>query len=313
MIVCQLCLKEFESIKSISRHIFHKHKDYTTKQYYIKFLKKENDGYCIICGKETKITGLGGYQSYCSKSCAQHDPYLLKKRYENYLIKKGFDPKTYKDRPICKCGCGERVIQKDTLYCQGHANRDFNVKQKKIQTSRINNGCDNPFQSEKIKDTIKKTCIKKYGYENPFQCPKIQNKYIETCRKNRGVDWSMQDPLVREKSKHTCKEKYGVENYAKTEHGREISRSNYANLIESQKINNEPLAPRIGIQERPFLNELQSSISFFIHRQNPIIYTSLNNKQVYYPDGHILELKLDRKSTRLNSSHSTSSRMPSSA
>jgi len=280
MIYCGICHRELQSLKSLARHIYHSHKSTTIKQYYDEFLK-EDEGQCLTCNGDTKFSGLGnGYQDHCSKSCAQHDPNLIKKR----NIKLGIDSSIDPPVNMCRCGCGQKTLHSNTFYCKGHANRNAAVKLKKIETSRVNNGYDNPFQSEKIKTKIKNTCILKYGTENPFQSDIIKEKYKNTCMRRYGVQWSMQSVKVQEKSKQSCMTKFGYDNYSKTPQGRQIARENFIRMIENEKLNGETLCGRVGDIERPCLNELQKHIEIEIIRNPQIIG--------YIPDGYIMELNL---------------------
>ena len=46
MIKCKICGKEFKQGHNWKHHL-------TSQQYYDIYLKKENDGKCLICGKNT--------------------------------------------------------------------------------------------------------------------------------------------------------------------------------------------------------------------------------------------------------------------
>ncbi len=60
-----------KGLKSLGKHISYIHKNLTSKQYYDKYLKKENASICLFCGKETRYRALTvGYDKYCSNSCA---------------------------------------------------------------------------------------------------------------------------------------------------------------------------------------------------------------------------------------------------
>lgn len=64
--ICQIC---GEDVKNVGRHaqIIH---GYTPKEYYDKFLKKQGEGVCSVCGKPTKFYGVKiGYKKTCSRSC----------------------------------------------------------------------------------------------------------------------------------------------------------------------------------------------------------------------------------------------------
>jgi endogenous inhibitor of DNA gyrase (YacG/DUF329 family) len=67
---CEICGREFKNFIALARH-FGTHK-ITSKEYYDKFLRKENEGICPVCGKETSYMGLKrGYHKFCSIRCAK--------------------------------------------------------------------------------------------------------------------------------------------------------------------------------------------------------------------------------------------------
>jgi very-short-patch-repair endonuclease len=217
-----------------------------------------------------------------------------------------------KKLPLCECGCKlEVTINKNSHKCnkfiRGHQGRSKEIQKKKKQTSLKNYGVENPFQSKEIQKKIKQTNLKNFGVENPRQSKEIQEKYEHTCLLKFGVNNPNQSEYVKEKRKQTnlekygticslnCKEiynkvkqtclkKYGVDHFSKTFNGRQICRENIIKLIEQQKLNGEPLGPRIGNQERECLNDLQQYTSYSILRNIPIIG--------YFPDGYIKKLKL---------------------
>ena len=70
-IKCELCDKEFKGIKSLAIHLSLAHKDINHKEYYDKYLKKENEGKCYFCGEPSIFKNLSiGYHRICgSKEC----------------------------------------------------------------------------------------------------------------------------------------------------------------------------------------------------------------------------------------------------
>ena len=71
MFNCKICHTESLNIRKLSKHIRDYHKDVDVKTYYDDFLKKVQEGICLICKKETKYSGLScGYKETCCKSCA---------------------------------------------------------------------------------------------------------------------------------------------------------------------------------------------------------------------------------------------------
>jgi len=68
---CEICDREFKDIPSLSIHI-RSHK-ISSKDYYDKYFKKENEGICY-CGKQTNYKNMNvGYHEYCSVKCLSND------------------------------------------------------------------------------------------------------------------------------------------------------------------------------------------------------------------------------------------------
>lgn len=57
MFKCNLCSKEFTSIRNLAIHISHKH-SLSTKEYFDMFSSDVNIGKCIICGNPTNFNNL---------------------------------------------------------------------------------------------------------------------------------------------------------------------------------------------------------------------------------------------------------------
>lgn len=67
MIICKICLKEFNNTNGLAKHITNSH-DISKKLYYDTFIAKTNS--ICICGNEKKFRHLGeGYRTYCSAKC----------------------------------------------------------------------------------------------------------------------------------------------------------------------------------------------------------------------------------------------------
>jgi len=68
---CKICNREFKNLQGIATHLRYKHKNISSKDYYDKYLKKDNEGICK-CGKETTFLNLNiGYFKNCSTNCAK--------------------------------------------------------------------------------------------------------------------------------------------------------------------------------------------------------------------------------------------------
>ena len=73
MTICRICGKDVDIRTHIKVHKL------TSKEYYDEYIKKENEGICPICGKETKFLGiLKGYRQYCSN--------ISYKKYNNCIV-----------------------------------------------------------------------------------------------------------------------------------------------------------------------------------------------------------------------------------
>lgn len=67
--LCKICNFDSKSYRSLAYHISHTHK-MSSEQYYIKYIKKSDEGICKYCGKLTSYLGLqDGYKDYCNKKC----------------------------------------------------------------------------------------------------------------------------------------------------------------------------------------------------------------------------------------------------
>ena len=130
--VCILCGKRFHRNESRTNHVIQYH-CLSSKEYYDFFFKKEDEGKCLYCGKETNLGNMHkGYAKYCNRehellylkknfgvtNIAQR-PDVLKKIKENNLEKYGvenvFAAKEFTDK-IRVGGC--RSILKDIPYTE---------------------------------------------------------------------------------------------------------------------------------------------------------------------------------------------------
>ena len=79
---CGVCGQKFSTYTGLSHHLSQNHKDVTRKDYYDKFLKKPDDGKCVVCGLPTKFSDRlnRGYYTHCSKKCTANDTGTVTKR-----------------------------------------------------------------------------------------------------------------------------------------------------------------------------------------------------------------------------------------
>lgn len=90
-IKCRICGREFRNINGLSSHLSNKKSScYTNvKEYYDKYIRKDKEGICIVCGKETGFTGLNcGYpREYCF-DCKNKNPKTIEKTKKVWKNKK---------------------------------------------------------------------------------------------------------------------------------------------------------------------------------------------------------------------------------
>jgi hypothetical protein len=181
MEICLICNRSFKNKRSLSYHITVTEKiEY--KDYYDRFLKKEDEGICKVCGKDTKFNGK--YNLYCNRKCISKDSEVIEKR-----------DKKSKETCLKKYG---------TKY-----NSQFKEHRKKVKK-----WWNNPKNKDKINErnnNIKKTSLKRYGVDNPAKNEKIKKLQSEIAIKNEN-DFGKE---ILAKRKKTCLKRYGVDNVRK--------------------------------------------------------------------------------------------------
>ncbi len=66
---CQICNILFKSKRTLNAHLFNDHQ-LKPKEYYDKFIKKESEGFCGFCNKQTGFRNTTyGYKKMCSRKC----------------------------------------------------------------------------------------------------------------------------------------------------------------------------------------------------------------------------------------------------
>ena len=176
MIQCEVCKKEFKTIKSLSQHLAHpltkkNHYILTTKEYYDKFLKNEKEGICKIngCSKETTFVNLDkGYLEYCSHKCYNLDPEIRLVRSESNRnrkfsketrekmsiskIENWKDPDSWFNSKECKEKC--KRVMKNLWEKEGSPfNLEWRNMHKKLNFEKLKTGT-HPFQSKYFKEVI---------------------------------------------------------------------------------------------------------------------------------------------------------------
>jgi len=295
---CLVCQKKVKSLSGLILHL--RVHGINRKTYYDMFFKTKNEGMCLVCGKETKFDR-GKYASYC-RGCSNKDPLIKDKKRQTCILNHGvsspLQSKLICDKVKNTCQLRYGVNNPNQLIC---------VKKKKKETSLKRYGVENPSQSKEVQNKYKKTCLNRYHVTNPFSLAIIKEKIRLTCLKKYGVDHPSKSKMIQDKIKRTNLKRFGFKNpsqspniklrkrrtclkhwgsnyFVSSDAGKLMARNSAIDRIEKQYLNDEPLMPCIGHQERLCLNELQNVIEFDIIR-NPRLFG-------YFPDGYIKELNV---------------------
>lgn len=268
--ICEECGRECINKMSLSKHLV-KHK-ITLKEYYDKWLKENNEGYCDICGKETEFRNFTRfYKLTCSKECNT-------KHFKKICIEKFGNESPLENKKI-------REKIKETNLKKYGVNNPFSsleIRNKIKQSCLEKYGVENPYQSEIIKEKCKQTKLQKYGDE------KFKNweKQKQTCLERYGVEYVLSDPIIRQKAKETMKLKYGVEHQSQNE-----------NIHKKQMFNGKRIKQykdtNIWYQGTFELDFLEKYFNKFeIQKAHSIKYEFNNKNKYYHPDFFIPFLNL---------------------
>ena len=176
MIKCLVCNQELSSAMSYGGHLKRKHQ-MTAKDYYDKYLKKESEGICPICGKSTRFVSITkGYKKFCSLKCAT--PHIQEKVKQTCLERYGTE----------NFGQGTKARQKAKETMNDKYGVDYFCTTEK---------CITAGHTDKAKQKAKETCMKKYGVSCGFK--------TEQCKK------ASTSTEATEKRKTTNMQRYGTQ------------------------------------------------------------------------------------------------------
>lgn len=207
MTKCLICGNEYNDIK---RHIRAKH-NLEYKEYYDKYIKKEDEGKCVICGKPTKF--FNKYGETCSKRCTM---------LHRYGVTSAFALDSTKEK-----------IRKTNLERYGVENP---LKSKEIR-SKLNKTCleryGTPwhFGSEHAKQAIEEVVQERYGANNVFAVESVKETIKQRNITRRGVEYPSQSKDVLDKCVITYRERYGVDSPLQLESTRQAARDKLAERI----------------------------------------------------------------------------------
>lgn len=170
--ICKICGSK---VKRLGTHVSTVH-DIEPKEYYDRYIKKEHEGICTSCGKETTFLGITkGYRKFCSQKCSANSDSTRNKYRQTCLDKYGVE-NVYQSKEI------KDKIKTTNLERYGVPYA--------FQIEEVQEKSRSPETTQKRKDTL----LKKYGVDNPLKSSEIQKK-------------------VYKKATQTKLHRYGNENY----------------------------------------------------------------------------------------------------
>lgn len=253
MYTCRLCKKKFKSVLGLTTHLKRSHNNYNIHEYYDKFLKKKNEGFCKFCGNKTEYVNLvRGYKDVCKNTKCHH-----KKSEESFLKKHGvkcsfqLKESQEKARKTCITKYGVDYASKNPIfqenrkktnlkkYGREHYTQTEEYKEKTKKHSQENFGVDHYLGAKEIRDKIKKTNKEKRGVENVFSCKEVQETIAETNLKNYGVQIASQSDIVKKKQKETYRKNHGAKGHLTPEQRKKQQKSLLRKKYEELKNNSK--------------------------------------------------------------------------
>ena len=168
---CKICGKTIKNLSGMVHHIRAMHK-VLPKEYFDKFMRKKNEGFCLFCNKETSFISLGmGYNRFCNSSCST-------KYYYNNLSE---EEKRTRNENLAESGKQSRFNTKkfnDNILKKYGVDNFFKLESFKKNRAE---------QSDDIELKKKKTFLKNYGKKHYLQtkeCKNIQRLRFKESRYN---------------------------------------------------------------------------------------------------------------------------------
>ena len=308
-LICKICNKKFESILSISLHLkIHK---INKKKYYDKYLRKEKEGICSVCNKETSFIGLNpGYSKRCSLKCLHNDKEVKEKKMQTCKLHYGteFPLQNKEIRRKTKQTCLKKLGVENP-------NQNENVKLKKIETYKKNWGVEHSMKCKEGRIKGEQTLLKRYSTTNISQIEGVAEKKIQTSIKNWGVESPNQSEIVKSKKIKTWIENLGVENPSQNKKVKERKRETLLEHFGTTNTYDLPHHPRTkkykdtsliyqGSYEKYFLEQIESvNLLNRVKRGPTLRYVWKEKEYIYYPDFILDNTVIEVKSTWTYNKH----------
>lgn len=269
---CEICNKEYKSMKSLNVHISSSHKEMSPIEYYLKYLNIKSDGKCRFCGEMAQFKGFTkGFLNVCTNiKCIKKSFAPFSKEYK--MVIDGLSEKEYE---IWKIENFKIKSENAKKLFEKKIENDPNFHRKNSRYCEefwIKKGYSLEESKEKAKFEIEKNrnILKKIIKENP--------EYM------RGKTWTSKDYWVKkgytlEEAESTVSEKQStfslrkcIEKYGE-EKGIEVWKSRQEKWIKMLDSKSDEEKMEI-LRKKTFANKAYSKISqelFFSIIENEMV------------------------------------------
>lgn len=245
MIKCLICNEEFNSSNNLIKHIGQKYRHNkipvhtNVKDYYDKFILKNNENKCMYCNKEAKFISFDlGYHSICNDiNCINKKREETKlKTLEKYNVKNTFQLPEVRKKLSEYAKDKNKQNEKKKTKLEKYGDENYNNSEKGKNTRAENSGSVEKSYSDGI-DKNRQTCIEKYGVDNAFKSEKVKLKIKRTKLEKYGDEnYNGAKNMWKNKSDSLLKKRYNTfkkNNTFKTSRLEDI----FENLLKENNIN----------------------------------------------------------------------------
>ena len=190
---CFLCYK---GINLLGNHLRWEHPTFSLQNYYDKFFKKENEGFCQNekCNNETQFnSGKWHYNTYCCNKCMKTSD-VYKQRCST-SVKQVWKLRTTEDRKTISKNYLETYKKKHPNYikssrlskpwCERTKEDNMEMQKKTRKTKKKKYGNETYNNREQAKKTMKD----RSGYDNWMQIPENRKLYSDRFKNYTDENW----------------------------------------------------------------------------------------------------------------------------
>lgn len=185
-ILCKECNKQTNYvIDNFCRYHLSPCHGMNTKDYYDKHIKKDGEGKCLECGKETLFKSFNkGYAEFCSLSCLNSSKEM------------------------------------STRVSESKKGSDYDAINEKIKHTMLErHGVEHALQSDSIKNKMQEKNMENYGTKHTINLPQVRlassksiNEKFDKVNEKRSTSLKKSSTSAKIKRNVTLYEKYGVSN-----------------------------------------------------------------------------------------------------